>query len=38
LIADLLNGIKHRRTATEIVPKEGVAAILWFDAVLKGVG
>lgn len=35
-LADLRNGIRHSRTVNEIVQKEGEAAILWFDAALKG--
>jgi hypothetical protein len=34
-LAELRNGIRHSRTVTEIVRKEGEAAILWFDEVLK---
>lgn len=36
-LAELRNGIRHSRTVTEIVRKEGEAAILWFDEVLKKV-
>lgn len=34
-LADLRNGIRHSRTVDEITRKEGEAAILWFDMVLK---
>lgn len=33
-LAELRNGIRHSRTVSEIVRKEGEAAILWFRAVL----
>jgi hypothetical protein len=33
-LAELRNGIRHSRTVTEIVRKEGEAAILWFRDVL----
>ncbi len=33
-LAELRNGIRHSRTVSEIVRKEGEAAILWFDQVL----
>jgi hypothetical protein len=36
-LGELRNGIRHSRTVSEIVRKEGEAAILWFDAALKGV-
>jgi len=34
-IAELRNGIRHSRTVTEIVRKEGEAALLWFEQVLS---
>lgn len=34
-LAELRNGIRHSRAVTEIVRKEGEAAILWFDQVLR---
>ena len=34
-LADLRNGIRHSRTVDEITRKEGEAAILWFDQVLR---
>jgi hypothetical protein len=34
-LADLRNGIRHSRTVTEIVRKEGEAAILWFKQLLS---
>ena len=34
-LADLRNGIRHSRTVSEIVRKEGEAAILWFKEVLS---
>jgi len=33
--ADLRNGIRHTRTVDEITHKEGEAAILWFEQILK---
>lgn len=33
-LADLRNGIRHSRDVSEIVRKEGEAAILWFNQVL----
>jgi hypothetical protein len=33
-LAELRNGIRHSRAVSEIVRKEGEAAILWFDQVL----
>ncbi len=30
-LAELRNGIRHRRTVDEITRKEGEAAILWFE-------
>lgn len=35
-LAGLRNGIRHSRTVTDVARKEGEAAILWFDAALKG--
>ncbi|REJ88785.1 MAG: DUF262 domain-containing protein [Planctomycetota bacterium] len=37
-LAELRNSIRHSRSVTDIVRKEGEAAILWFQDVLKGVG
>jgi len=34
-LAELRNGIRHSRTVTEIVRKDGEAALLWFEEVLK---
>jgi hypothetical protein len=34
-LAELRNGIRHSRTVDEITRKEGEAAILWFEQVLK---
>jgi hypothetical protein len=34
-LADLRNGIRHSRSVDEITRKEGEAAILWFEQVLK---
>jgi hypothetical protein len=34
-LAELRNGIRHSRTVSEIVRKEGEAAILWFKEVLS---
>jgi hypothetical protein len=34
-LAELRNGIRHSRSVSEIVCKEGEAAILWFKQVLK---
>lgn len=34
-LAELRNGIRHSRTVSEIVRKEGEAAILWFNQVLS---
>lgn len=34
-LAELRNGIRHSRTVTEIVRKDGEAAILWFEEALK---
>jgi len=34
-LAELRNGIRHSRTVSEIVRKEGEAAILWFKEVSK---
>jgi hypothetical protein len=34
-IADLRNGIRHSRAVSEIIRKEGEAAILWFRQVLS---
>jgi hypothetical protein len=33
-LAELRNGIRHSRAVSEIVRKEGEAAILWFGQVL----
>ncbi len=33
-LAELRNGIRHSRTVTEIIRKDGEAAILWFEQVL----
>ncbi|MBI4320150.1 MAG: DUF262 domain-containing protein [Chloroflexi bacterium] len=34
-LAELRNGIRHSRTVDEVTRKEGEAAILWFQQVLK---
>lgn len=34
-LAELRNCIRHSRTVSEIVKKEGEAAILWFKEVLS---
>jgi hypothetical protein len=34
-LAELRNSIRHSRALSEIVRKEGEAALLWFDKVLK---
>lgn len=34
-LGELRNGIRHSRTVSEIVRKEGEAAIMWFDTALK---
>lgn len=34
-LAELRNGIRHSRTVDEITRKEGEAALLWFEQVLK---
>src|SRR5262249_7902399 len=34
-LAELRNGIRHSRAVDEVTRKEGEAAILWFDQVLK---
>ena len=34
-LAELRNGIRHSRAVDEITRKEGEAAILWFEQVLK---
>ena len=34
-LAELRNGIRHSRTVDDIARKEGEAAILWFDQVLR---
>jgi hypothetical protein len=34
-LAELRNGIRHSRTVDEITRKEGEAAILWFEQVLR---
>ena len=34
-LAELRNGIRHNRTVDEITKKDGEAAILWFQKVLK---
>lgn len=34
-LAELRNSIRHSRTVTEIVRKDGEAALLWFGKVLK---
>ena len=34
-LAELRNGIRHSRTVSEVVRKEGEAAILWFSQVLS---
>lgn len=36
-LAELRNGIRHSRTVDEIARKEGEAAILWFDQVIRKV-
>jgi hypothetical protein len=33
-LAELRNGIRHSRAVSEVVRKEGEAAILWFREVL----
>jgi hypothetical protein len=33
-LAELRNGIRHSRAVSEVVRKEGEAAILWFNQVL----
>lgn len=35
-LGDLRNSIRHSRTVSEVVRKEGEASILWFEAALKG--
>jgi hypothetical protein len=34
-LAELRNSIRHSRTVTEIVRRDGEAALLWFEATLK---
>ncbi len=34
-LAELRNSIRHSRTVTELVRKDGEAALLWFEEVLK---
>jgi hypothetical protein len=34
-LAELRNGLRHSRTVDQITQKEGEAAVLWFDQVLK---
>ena len=34
-LAELRNGIRHSRTVTEIVQKEGEAAVMWFSEILE---
>lgn len=34
-LAELRNGIRHSRTVTEIVRKDGEAALIWFEEALK---
>src|SRR5690606_18749684 len=34
-LADLRNGIRHSRSVDEITRKEGEAAILWFQEILR---
>jgi len=34
-LAELRNGIRHSRTVDEITRKEGEAAILWFEQIMK---
>jgi transcription-repair coupling factor (superfamily II helicase) len=34
-LAELRNSIRHTRSANEVIHKEGEAAIIWFDRVLK---
>ncbi len=34
-LAELRNSIRHSRTVTEIVRKDGEAALLWFEEALK---
>lgn len=36
-LVELRNGIRHSRTVDEVTRKEGEAAILWFEQVLRGV-
>ncbi|MFO8057574.1 MAG: DUF262 domain-containing protein [bacterium] len=35
-LAELRNGIRHSRTVDEVARKEGEAAIIWFEKLLKG--
>ena len=35
-LAEMRNSIRHSRTLSEIARKEGEAALLWFEDVLKG--
>jgi len=34
-LAELRNGIRHSRTVTELVRRDGEAALLWFEGALK---
>ena len=34
-LAELRNGIRHTRTINEVARKEGEAAIIWFEEVLR---
>jgi hypothetical protein len=34
-LAELRNGIRHSRAVSEVVRKEGEAAILWFRTILR---
>jgi len=34
-LAELRNSIRHSRTVTEIIRKDGEAALLWFEGILK---
>jgi len=35
-LAELRNSIRHSRSVTEVVRKDGEAAVLWFEGVLSG--
>lgn len=34
-LAELRNAIRHSRTLTDVVVKDGEAALLWFDSMLR---